>query len=99
MKDGLEGLYQPQALARTSDPQTSKRAAARVRINPLEEKVLAVLAEHGPMDTKEIAEKAGVDRVSISPRMKPLETKGKIERVKVVDGSIKWGVKVDGQAT
>ncbi len=82
----LFGKYEPlefvpaEAFARNTDPIPSHEAAANVAAAALESLVLATLGTHGPLTTEQIAERADVSLVTISPRMKPLETKGKVVR-------------------
>lgn len=79
------------AHARTTDPQTSKDAAQRVNAAELEARVLAVLrvAPEGKT-SHEIA--AVLDRplVSVSPRMKPLESRGLVVRDGRREGRTVW---------
>ena len=67
------------AYARTSDPITSHDAAASVPVARLELLVLCTIYEYGPLTWDEIGEKTGVRLGSISPRLKPLFTKGLID--------------------
>jgi hypothetical protein len=83
MKDLLDGIYVPPgggAYARKDDPATSKRAAASVKVNAKEQIVIDTLTRFGPLTTRQVSEKSGADLQSITPRMKPLEKKGKIAR-------------------
>jgi len=70
------------ALARNTDPQTSHDAAATVDLAPLQEAVVSVLDRRGVTGatTLEIANSTGLPRVSVSPRMKPLEGAGLVFR-------------------
>ena len=68
------------ALARRSDPLTSHIAAKSVNASQLQKTVLHYLRLYGAMTTREIAAKSGIDWGSISPRMKPLEASGLVER-------------------
>ncbi len=82
------------ALARTGDPITSHAAADFVtpHLTNLEQKVLQALEDsrYG-LTTKQIAEKTGIDRVTVSPRMKPLKNKGLVVRTESRrDGSQVW---------
>ena len=71
----------PAARARATDPETSHDAAARVDVTRRESQVMdALVALDGQATSREIAYKAGVDKWSISPRLKPLEEKGYIRR-------------------
>ena len=71
-----------EAFARRSDPPTSKASATRVTrtVSELQSCVLAALRRHGPGTTEEIAHWTGKSLVTISPRLKPLEVKGLVER-------------------
>ena len=80
------------ALARRSDPDTSHVAALTVDANRLEGLVVALL-ERNPdgLIVKEIASLLDIDKWSISPRMKPLEEKGLVQRTADRrDRSIVW---------
>lgn len=69
------------AYARTTDPDTSHEAAARVNVTALEATALRGLALLGGEGTsKEIARAVGKEWTTISPRMKPLERQGKVVR-------------------
>ena len=70
------------AYARTSDPLTSDEAADRVPVNRLEEVCLRHLQWRYPegMTSYELALASGLSLVTISPRLKPLETKGCVYR-------------------
>jgi hypothetical protein len=66
--------------ARRTDPDTSKAAAASVKISQLEDLVLEELFKHaGGLTTRQIAANLKRDLVSISPRMKPLTIKRAIK--------------------
>ena len=80
------------ALARRTDPATSHVAALTVDANRLEGLVVALL-ERNPdgLIVKEIASLLDIDKWSISPRMKPLEEKGLVQRTADRrDRSIVW---------
>lgn len=70
------------ALVRSTDPPTSREAAAVVSadITNLEGYVVRALIERGPSTDKEIADWLGRERVTVSPRMAPLRRKGVIEK-------------------
>lgn len=68
------------APSRAEDPDTSKSAAQKVDTKMLESMVLYALSQNGPSTTQEIGQHLGKSLVTISPRMKPLESKGKIQR-------------------
>lgn len=76
------------AHARRTDPSTSHQAAHSIsaRLNRLEQLVVDTLARHGGMTTKELAEHTGEDRVTISPRIKPL-----CDKCRIADSGIKRG--------
>ena len=80
------------ALARRTDPDTSHVAALTVDANRLERLVAALLQEHPDgLIVKEIASLLDIDKWSISPRMKPLEEKGLVQRTADRrDRSIVW---------
>jgi len=76
--------------ARVSDPQTSKRAAKSVRAGSLAERVLAELRAGGPGTTHELAERMDLSLVTVSPRMRPLEAAGQVERAGEWAGRTIW---------
>ena len=85
------------AMARRTDPDTSHIAAVTVDTNRLEGYVLSILGQyslpHNPdgLTVREISTLLHIDMVSISPRMKPLEKKGLVERTTKRRGrSIVW---------
>ncbi len=85
IKDAFIGdmLYEPRALARSSDPATSYAAAEKVKpkISHLEKMVYEAIVSAGPHGStwNEISQRTGIDKASISPRFKPLRKKGLIE--------------------
>jgi len=82
------------AFARRSDPTTSVVAAKSIHANALELLVLHYLANHPKGATSHtIADATGQSLVSISPRMKPLETRGKIMRDGREVGRTIWRLK------
>ncbi len=85
---------QTDALARSSDPDTSKDAAARVNVSKRERQVLDALKSLGDKaTTREIADRSGVELLTVSPRLKPLEAKGLVRRTEARrDGAIVWAV-------
>lgn len=68
-------------LARNSDPATSKQAAATLPIPALEQAVLRELWRLGDKGatSHELAASLNMDRVTVSPRLRPLANKGLIE--------------------
>lgn len=64
------------ALARRSDPATSKEAAASVNTTALEAAVVGALKAHGPMTSFEISDVLRLSLVTVSPRIAPLRDKG-----------------------
>lgn len=80
------------ALARRRDPETSQEAAGRCDAKGL---ALAVLTElgRGPGTCHELAERMHASLVSISPRMKPLEVLGRVERAGRRGGRTIWKVR------
>jgi response regulator of citrate/malate metabolism len=90
------------ALVRNTDPETSYIAAKSVyaRVPTLEQRILEWLDMQGDQGgtTEEIALALKLDRVTISPRMKPLMTKGQVVQMGRRSGksnkpAIVWGVK------
>lgn len=70
------------AYARSSDPKPSHDAAERSRATALEAEVYKTLKEHGGrMTCLCVVDALKKPAWSISPRFKPLERKGLIERV------------------
>ena len=80
------------AYARRTDPDTSHIAALTVDATRLERLVASVLQQHPEGCTvKELSDILGVDKWSLSPRMKPMETKGMVNRTDERRGrSIVW---------
>jgi DNA-binding MarR family transcriptional regulator len=69
-----------EAYSRLSDPSTSHAAAERIRNTKLEAEVLAMLRMSGLwLSVIEIAEVMGIDKWSVSPRLRPLHRKGLVE--------------------
>jgi predicted ArsR family transcriptional regulator len=66
----------PEGKARRSDPQTSHQAARSVQTSDLEGWVLAALRSQGPQTTEQLSERLNISLQSITPRMRPLVTKG-----------------------
>jgi len=83
------------ALARRRDPETSREAATRVDAKGLSDAVLAELAR-GPGTCHELAARMHEELVSISPRMKPLEGLGRVERAGKRDGRTVWRLRNAG---
>jgi DNA-binding MarR family transcriptional regulator len=84
------GLELPlRALVRCRDPATSRAAAARLDVTPLMQRVLDELAK-GPGTAHELAERTGLSLVTVSPRMKPLEGLGRVERAGTRNGRTIW---------
>ena len=95
----MSGCQYEDAFARNTDPQTSHDAAARAmsKVSLLEYDVIGQLQRGGPQTTGEIAAKAEISLVSISPRMKPLEKKGLVLRTDSRRrGSIVWTLTMAG---
>lgn len=78
------------ARARRSDPGTSHAAAATIDAKSLAGQVLADLRDRGPGTSHEIAERMGLQLVTVSPRMKPLEDAGKVRRAGKKQGRTIW---------
>jgi DNA-binding transcriptional ArsR family regulator len=68
------------AHARRSDPETSKAAAGSVDAVGLALVVLESLRQHGPATAHELADRLSLQLVTVSPRLKPLEDRGKVRR-------------------
>lgn len=67
--------------ARATDPQTSLFAAQSIPTAHLERRVLECLRKRGAMTSHEIALALGISLVTVSPRLRPLEKRGSVERV------------------
>lgn len=79
-----------EARARRADPETSQEAAGRVDGKRMAERVLADLRANGPATSHEIAKRTGLDLVTVSPRMKPLETANLVKRAGRRDNRTVW---------
>jgi hypothetical protein len=68
--------------ARRSDPRTSWDAAASISVTVLERRVFQALCDcpRGAI-LDELIDMTGLQKVTVSPRLKPLESKGKIKRI------------------
>jgi predicted ArsR family transcriptional regulator len=66
------------AVARATDPSTSYEAAASIDVTRLEGVILDMLKRYSApgATTFELAEALGIEVISVSPRMKPLQEKG-----------------------
>lgn len=72
------------AHSRSTDPATSKAAAASLdskALNCIESRVMDAYREAGSrgLTTIELSERTGLDRVTVSPRIKPLVERGLLE--------------------
>jgi predicted ArsR family transcriptional regulator len=74
----------PAALARATDPATSREAAANAvasgSVARHHARILAALARLDGLTSEEVAAEAGIDRHAAGRRMKELETAGLIRR-------------------
>lgn len=69
------------ALSRNSDPITSDEAADATDVNRLEEICLRhIRFWPDGCTSKQLADSTGLSLVTVSPRLKPLERKGKVYR-------------------
>ena len=91
MKDLVDLMLE--ARARSTDPQTSHIAAKTVEASALAMMVLDYLRHHPGLTSHEVAEGLGLSLVTVSPRMKPLELAGKIERGERRGGRTTWRAK------
>src|SRR5215831_7052336 len=73
--------HQTQYPARRKDPLTSFQAAEAIgqHVTALETLVLDAL-KAGPATTEELAARLDISLVTVSPRLRPLELKGKVRR-------------------
>lgn len=71
------------ALARKTDPAASKEAAVKVRMKAgvIRDLIIHHLTVHGGLTGTELAEKIGVPRDSVSPRIPQLRNAGRIEEM------------------
>jgi len=79
--------------ARHTDPETSHEQAlyARTRNARVDNAILDVLREAGePLTSREITDRCPWERVSVSPRLKPLEKMGFVERAGRRGRGITW---------
>lgn len=67
------------ARSRSSDPHTSRLAAASVNTTRLEQMVVDAIAEHGPMTSFQLAGVLDLSLVTVSPRLRPLADKGYVK--------------------
>lgn len=81
------------ALARATDPETSHAAAASIDAASLAGKVLADLHARGPATAHILAARLGLELVTVSPRMRPLEMLDLVERNGKQDGRTVWKAK------
>lgn len=86
-------------LARNSDPDTAKEAAANTNAARMAALVLADLRKNGPSTSREIAARLNVGRDSVSPRIPQLRLDGCVhETNERRDGQAVWaasGVSVE----
>jgi DNA-binding MarR family transcriptional regulator len=76
-------MNEQRAGARRTDPLTSKIAAVEVeaKLPQLQQIVLGALETMGEATCEEVSDRVGLERVTVSPRFKPMESAGLIERV------------------
>lgn len=76
--------YVPRALARNTDPDTSKDAAEAVTpiVTDLEAAVLSALknCQRG-LTVDELTRATGLEKVTVSPRLRPLCSKGLVKEI------------------
>jgi len=65
---------------RRSDPETSREAAQSIDANSIEGRVYQYLIDHGPAILDDLASGMKLDKVTVSPRLKPLERAGMVVR-------------------
>ncbi len=79
--------------ARASDPETSHVAAKRA-FGALSVRIVRSLQEDGPATAHALAERLGLELVSVSPRMRPLAKRGFVqESDRKEKGRIVWEIK------
>tara|TARA_R110000803_G_scaffold179230_1_gene241632 strand:+ start:132 stop:515 length:384 start_codon:yes stop_codon:yes gene_type:complete len=76
----MSDLFDTPALARNTDPETSKAAAAITDSAKLKAMVLEYIEGAGKygITMAEVSEKSGLDKNTVSPRSRPLEDAGDI---------------------
>ena len=74
----LFGALITRGLARRTDPETSHEAARKVDATKQERVVLDALKDYGDMTSEEVAAVTGTEIPAITPRFRPLATKGLI---------------------
>ena len=72
--------------ARHTDPETSKAAAKSINATKLEQLVLDVLSQHGPLTPEEVTKALDRPIDSITPRFRPLLDKNMIVELRGADG-------------
>ena len=77
-------IPEERAFARRGDPDSSKEAAVSVEaaLPHLQQLVLDALKAMGTATCEEVSDRVELERVTISPRFKPMEKAGLIERVR-----------------
>lgn len=73
--------------ARATDPQTSLFAAKSLPTAHLERLVIESLRTHGDATSHELAERLNLSLVTVSPRLRPLEKRGSVERAGTKPGA------------
>jgi DNA-binding MarR family transcriptional regulator len=72
--------------SRTHDPDTSIEAAELIRehVPRIQYAILAALSFYGKgMTTRELSQKTAIDFATVTPRMKPMEEKGWVQKTPV----------------
>jgi predicted transcriptional regulator len=65
---------------RNTDPDSSHAAARSLNLTRLEALVFNNLESAGPATTEELAQRMNMRLVTVSPRLRPLEEKGRVVR-------------------
>ena len=77
--------------ARLTDPGTSQEHVPTLDRADRKSLIVSMLEARGPMNSKELADATGIDRVSVSPMLKPMEREGLVIRTEEKrDGGILW---------
>lgn len=77
-------------LARSSDPETSHEAAAKVPAATIAELVHADLKANGDATMHQVADRLGIGLVTVSPRFAPLQRAGRVEAKGKEGGRTVW---------
>lgn len=80
------------AFWRRGDPATSAMAAGKVDVAGIANWIVADLRKHGRSTSQDVADRLGIPRDSVSPRLKPLEVAGRVYRAGRLGNKTLWAV-------